>query len=289
MPERHSANPLIDPSSLGHDPTPLRVLEYWRTSLADTERQAVAEQTLRAASPIPTQMLRHGQIGDRALVDELFRAHAEALGQPARTNRVNATAQSLPSPSETDQEASCPVLLCVVRASLRTERGKRRQASSRYIVPLWIPAILSRSGRLTQPESAAPWLSRDLLEPVQRARNDVILGRTESLDEFLSRHEVPETGEGWTVYWAYANAMLSHVARDAGWSYADVSVDDAAENGTARRGFDLVAAGLDPDRLYQTDAGSFVLPDTRVRGASTHILKLYDHLRTMRTVPHLLT
>jgi hypothetical protein len=82
--------------------------------------------------------------------------------------------------------------------------------------------------------------------------------------------------------------MLAHVAQDAGWSYADVSVDDTVENGTVSRGFNLVAAGLDPDRLYQTDAGSFVLPDTRVRGASTHILKLYDHLRTMRTVPPLL-
>jgi hypothetical protein len=166
MSERHSATTLIHPQSLGHDPTPLRVLEYWRTSLADSERQAVAEQKMRAASPIPTQMLRHGQIADRALVDELFRAHAEALGEPVGANRLNPTAPSVPLPSETDQDASCPVLLCVVRASLRTERGQRRQASSRYIAPLWIPATLSRSGRITQPESAAPWLSRDLLEPV---------------------------------------------------------------------------------------------------------------------------
>ncbi len=115
-----------------------------------------------------------------------------------------------------------------------------------------------------------------------------MLGRTENLDEFLSNNEVPETGEGWTAYWAYANAMLSHVARDAGWSYADVSVDDAAKNETVGRGFDLVAAGLDPHRLYQTDRGSFVLADTRIQGASTHILKLYDHLRTRRTVPALL-
>src|SRR5262245_17528693 len=135
MPERHSANPLVHPSSLGHNPTPLRVLEYWRTSLADTERHAVDEQRLRVASPVLTQMLRHGQIGDRALVDKLFRAHTEALGQPTGTNRMNATVQSPPSPSETDQEMSCPVLLCVVRASPRTERGTRRQAPLHYIAP----------------------------------------------------------------------------------------------------------------------------------------------------------
>ena len=249
MPERHSANPIMCTSSLGHGRMPLRVLEYWRTSLADAERQAVDEQKLRAALAIPTQMLRRGQITDRALVDASFRAHAEALGEPAGTNRVDATAQPAQSPSATDQEASCPVLLCVVRASLRTKSGKRTQAPLRYIAPLWIPAILSRSGRLAQPESAAPWISRDLLEPVQRGRNEMVLGSTESLDEFLSNNEVPETGEDWTAYWAYANAMLSHVARDAGWSYADVSVDNAAKNETVGRGFDLVAAGLDPKRF----------------------------------------
>jgi hypothetical protein len=288
MPERHSANPIMRTSSLGHDRTPLRVLEYWRTSLADAERQAVDGKKLRAALAIPTQMLRLGQITDRTLVDALFRAHADALGERAGTNRVDATAQPAQSASATDQEASCPVLLCVVRASLRTERGKRRQAALHYIAPLWIPAILSRSGRLTQHESAAPWLSRDLLEPVRRGGNETVLGRIQSLDEFLSNHEVPEAREGWTAYWAYANAMLSYVARDAGWSYADASVGDAAKNETVGRGFDLVAAGLDPDRLYQTDPGSFVLADTRIQGASTHILKLYDHLRTRRTVPPLL-
>ena len=116
----------------------------------------------------------------------------------------------------------------------------------------------------------------------------MVLGSTESLDEFISSNKVPETGRGWTAYWTYANEMFSHVARDAGWSYEDVSKDDAAKNETVDRGFDLVAAGLDPHRLYQTDRGSFVLADTRIQGASTHILKLYDHLRAGRTVPALL-
>jgi energy-coupling factor transporter ATP-binding protein EcfA2 len=288
MPERHSVNPIMRISSLGQDRTPLPVLEYWRNSLADAERQAVDGKKLRAALAIPTQMLRRGQITDRALLDALFRAHAEALGEPAGTSRLHATAQPARSSAETDQEESCPVLLCVVRASPRTERSKRKQAAIHYIAPLWIPAILSRSGRLTQPESAAPWLSRDLLEPIRRGGNEMVLGSTESLDEFLSNHEVPEAGEGWTAYWVYGNAMLSYVARDAGWSYADVSVDDAAKNETVGRGFDLVAAGLDPQRLYQTDRGSFVLADTRIQGASRYILKLYDHLRTRKSVPPLL-
>jgi hypothetical protein len=156
MPEQNSANPIMRTSSLGHDRTPLRVLEYWRTSRADAERQAIDKKKLDAALGIPTQILRRGQITDRALVDKLFRAHTEALREPAGTNRVDATTQSAQSPSASDQEASCPVLLCVVRASLRAEHGKPSQAALHYIAPLWIPAILSHSGRLTQPESAAP-------------------------------------------------------------------------------------------------------------------------------------
>jgi hypothetical protein len=236
MPDQNSANPIMRTSSLGHDRTPLRVLEYWRTSRADAERQAIDKKKLDAALGIPTQILRRGQITDRALVDKLFRAHTEALREPVGTNRVDATTQSAQSPSASDQEASCPVLLCVVRASLRAEHGKPSQAALHYIAPLWIPAILSHSGRLTQPESAAPWLSRDLLEPVRRGGNEMVLGSIESLDEFISSNKVPETGGGWTAYWVYANEMLSHVARDAGWSYADVSGDDAAKNETVGRG-----------------------------------------------------
>jgi hypothetical protein len=149
MPERHGANPLMRPSSLGREPTPLRVLEYWRTSLADAERQAVAGEKLRVASTIPTQMLRRGQITNRDLVDRLFRAYADAPGEPAGTNRVDATAPPVQLSSATDQEALCPVLLCVVRASPRIKSGKRTQTPLRYVAPLWIPAILSRSGRLT--------------------------------------------------------------------------------------------------------------------------------------------
>jgi hypothetical protein len=135
MPERNSANPIMWTSSLGHSRVPLHVVEYWRTSLADAERQAVAEQKLRAALAIPTQMLRRGQITDSALVAASFRAHAAALGEPAGTDRVDATPQPVQSPSATDQEASCPVLLCVVRASLRTKSGKRTQVVTHFRRP----------------------------------------------------------------------------------------------------------------------------------------------------------
>jgi hypothetical protein len=246
MPERHSANPIMRTSSLSQDHTPLPVLEYWRTSLADAERQAVDGKKLRAALAIPTQMLRRGQINDRALLDALFRAHADALGEPSGTNRLDATAQPARPSARTVQEESCSVLLCVVRASPRTERGKRKQAPLPYIAPLWIPAMLSRNGKLAQPESKVPWISRELLEPVPPKENGIVLGGTKSLDEFLSSNEVPEAGEDWTTYWAYANAMLSHIARDAGWFYGDMAADDIANHKAVGRGFDLVAAGLDP-------------------------------------------
>jgi hypothetical protein len=125
MPERHRANPIMRTSPPDHDRTPLRVLEYWRTSRADAERQAVPVQKLRDALPIPTQMLRRGQITDSALV--AASCTRRSFGRP---RRYQPSRWDTPTCGATIRDGSRSVVLRSALRRARIAANRKREAKA---------------------------------------------------------------------------------------------------------------------------------------------------------------
>ncbi|HEX5870446.1 MAG TPA: AAA domain-containing protein, partial [Longimicrobium sp.] len=246
--------------------TAQRVVSYWRDSLADGSRQDVARGTLEqvvgdAAFAVPRDLLRDGVVPElepqRTRIREIFRA-------AARGSRDEGARDDAPS---------CRVLVCpfVVRAAVR--HGVRR-ASDDFVVPLWIPAVLSRDGRLAPAPDAAPWIPRDRLEPGRDTR-PVVLGSVDAVDRFLSAAEPPDAGAGWAAYWAHAWKMLEAVGADAGWTLA-------------ADGFDLGALRLARRDAYVTLPTGFIVPQAPPVGMVEPLMAVYEHVLRDGAVPPLL-
>lgn len=152
----------------------------------------------------------------------------------------------------------------------RVERGtKKYDGSPSIITPLICFAKLSRSGKLYP--FSTPVVPRDILEPLEAKTYSI--GSVDDLDHFLSKElfvELPydesETvdddsgnqenhSEYWTNYKAYCERLVDAVAAD--W--------------------------LSHQNYYVKAGSGFILSTENVKGASQHVLALYDYLR--RTKP----
>jgi hypothetical protein len=241
-----------------------RIVFYWRNSLADSTRMSVADGNASRALSAQKADVRAGRL-DRTLAEALFRQYADTFTQEKDTNIQY-----------------IPVLVCPVRARLRFEHGVRRRGWLSHLYPLWMPAILHRTGELASPEEGLPWLSRELLDPVEIGLSNITIGSVEDVDTWLAAYTWPprnEHGEPheptWNDLWNYACDLLAEVTRRGG---RRLTVYD----------FTLEVGDLEPAARYEMDNRSGVLLDTSMRSAAANILKLYDHIIDSRRLPRLL-
>lgn len=241
-----------------------RVVSYWRDSMADSTRMGVAEAKAPRAMSARKADVRAGRL-DQALAAALFKQYADTFTQEKDTGIQH-----------------IPVLVCPVRARLRFEHGVRRRGWLSHLYPLWMPAVLHRTGELTPPDEGLPWLSRELLDPVEVGRANVTIGSVEDVDTWLGAYAWPprnEHGEPreptWKDLWNYACDLLAEVTRMGG---RRLTVYD----------FTLEVGDLEPEARYETDDGSRVLLDTSMRSTGANILRLYDHLLDSGAPPRLL-
>lgn len=241
-----------------------KVVSYWRNSLADSTRMSVAEGNASRALLAQKADVRAGRL-DRIIAQALFRLYADTFTQEKDTNITY-----------------IPVLVCPVRAQLRFEHGVRRRGWLSHLYPLWMPAVLHRTGELTPPDEGLPWLSRELLDPVEIGLSNVTIGSVEDVDAWLATYTWPprdEHGETreptWNDLWNYACNLLAEVTRMGG---RRLTVYD----------FNLEVGDLEPTVRYEMDDRSGVLLDTSMRSAGANILKLYDHIIDSGRLPQLL-
>lgn len=142
------------------------------------------------------------------------------------------------------------------------ERGKVKSGIPEIVTPIVSQAVLDRQGRIYPNENTV--IPRDILEPLDRG--SFTIGAITDLDIWLTEHDVPEFNkhsmgerdpnewhhERWLAYLEHCKAMLNEVA--AGWP------EEAA-----------------PFRIEDRWA---IVKDSDVIGASTHILALYDNIRS---------
>lgn len=255
------------PSAASARSLALRVVSYWRDSLADGARQDLARAVLApvVADPggrfaVPRDVLRGGVVPetDPHRIRDLFRAAAKNARQEEAV----------------DDAPSCRVLVCPLVARGAVRHGVRA-ASDGFVVPVWIPAILFRDGRLAPPPDGAPWIPRDRLEPGGRETRPVVLGSVDAVDRFLSITEPPDPAAGWTAYWDHAWAMLEAVGREAGWT---LTAD----------GFDLGALRLARPGAYVTLPSGFVVPQAPPAAMVAPLMATYEHVLGDGAVPALL-
>lgn len=143
------------------------------------------------------------------------------------------------------------------------EHGRKSGGGIPEIVtPVVSQAMLDREGRISPNEFTV--VPRDILEPLDRGSFSI--GDVSELDKWLADHVPPKFdkesrgelsldewhGQCWALYLDYIKSMFNAVG--GGWP--------------------------DSNEPYQIDSRWAVVKDADVTGASAHILKLYDNIRT---------
>jgi hypothetical protein len=244
-------------------PAPLRIVSYWRDSLADGSRQDVRREHLApylgaddGPYAVRREMLRDGVVPDPTAVAKVFQQARSAGGEQGR-----------------EGAGTCRVLVCPLVARAAVVQGARA-ATDAFVVPLYIPADLAADGTLSPPGEGVPWIPRDRLEPGRDTR-PVLVGSVAAVDRYLSTNDPPSSSEGWRGYWDHAWRMLRAVAEDAGWPLSE-------------DGFDPGGLGLAARGAYVGTRTGFVFPHVVSHGMVAPLLAVYDHVLGTGNPPALL-
>lgn len=204
------------------------------------------------AVKVALDALQEGQIPP-ALTRKLF-----ALQQAA-------VAKATGERSDTLSEPAIWVTIAPIVARSRHSHGRARHAR-KDIYPLLIPAQLADDGGLAphyEEGVALPWLPRALLEPTS---SHLVLGDVQALDDFLTRTPFRAKAGSeaeWPIVWDFAWKLFRAVAGKEWRQFF------------AEAGYDVTDEAL-------------VVVDDQLRGVGQNILRVYDLLRTTRTIPPLL-
>lgn len=206
------------------------VCTYLRDSLADADRNSPDVRSLRESAQPSYHAIKSGSL-PADVVQWIF-------------GKVEA---GLKKGEEKPQAVA--VLVCPWRAALAYRHSKQQTGGyPTELKPLWIPAILNRTGMLSPSADKNPWISREVLEP--QVSNTVTIGHIDSVDAFMSEHSC-ETRE-WSERWEYSQDMFKAVSGMAMENY-------------------LIEG-------YEMQETGYVVLDQELRGIPASIMKLYDEM-----------
>lgn len=213
-------------------PKPQRkVLEYWYDSLKQGQRTSVSLQ----ASDLQSFSTDSASIGTGRLEVERF---SRFVAQGSKSQRRGAMSF--------DKNGEIRVLVCPV-----AYHRKGAKNSAELYAPLWVPAVVNESGKLTRPNDVLPWIPRQHLEPVVNDSVSLVLGEVFEFEQYFENNVLPESND-WNSYWNYAQEMFKHVCGEG-------------------------VATLDIPEFERTPSSIIVL-DEAVRGAYIHIQRHYERL-----------
>lgn len=222
------------------------LIKYWRNSLADAARMNIDAKKLEEAFVVSKNDIQTGNI-DARITNELF---SEASRLKKEDNA-----------GEEDAKDFVSVLICPIKAMAKVERGSENDTFDQVFTPLWIPAVLSKSGRLLPKTDSFPWIPRDLLEP--SFGRTITVGCVSDVDEYLTMHkQVFKQEDGWSAVWEYSKSMFEHVAKQPVDEYE-------IEN-------------------YEVDPNAYIFIESPVQGTTKNIISLYDNIIRDGQMPSLL-
>ncbi|WP_312072281.1 hypothetical protein [Anaerotignum propionicum] len=221
-------------------------IKYWRNSLADAARINIDAKKLIDAFAISRYDIQVGCI-DANITDQLFREVSKnkkdgSNGEKANGDFINA-------------------LICPIKAVAKVEHGSENNASDQTITPLWIPAVLTTSGRLLHKKDSFPWIPRELLEP--SFGKTITVGCISDVDEYMTLHKTAlDNADNWSTVWEYSKRMLEYVI---GYPFDEYAIEN-----------------------YEIDPNAYILVDSPVQGAAKNIISLYDNIIRDNSIPLLL-
>lgn len=107
------------------------LIKYWRNSLADAARMNVDAKKLEEAFAISKNDIQVGNI-DTRITDKLFIEFSRLKKED--------------SAGEDERKDFVSALICPIKAMAKVERGSENDTFDQVFTPLWIPAVLSKSG-----------------------------------------------------------------------------------------------------------------------------------------------
>lgn len=222
--------------------SPEAVIAYWRDCLVNAEQRRIPRNRL-AENFVDSDDVRSGCL-PKDITERLFRNEARKRKKGGRFKKASSALSVLVAPA-------------VLKARVTQQVRWRNPYAT--VIPLWMPAILSKSGRLQPIEGRVPWVPREVLDP--QYTDHPTMGHVTDLDAWLASDE--ETSwEGWEAYGMYASRMSE-----------------------AAFGEPLLGLVLDG---YSLISKCCVVVDDFVGGASFHIQRLYDAILRLDSLPPLL-
>ena len=158
------------------------------------------------------------------------------------------------------------VLVSPINLVRQVEHGQEKFADKmkEVIHPLWVPAVLDKSGKLSPSELLDPWLVRSVLEPVQQLPDSkwlsVTFGNIDDADRFFTGNDVPR--EKWSEYSQYLDKLFKNVC--------SATIQDFEFRG------------------FIADRNITVMIDSSYGETTAAIIELYDHTREKEKFPLLL-
>lgn len=221
------------------------LIKYWRNSLADAARMNIDVKKLENAFAISQNDIQAGFI-DGCITDQLF-------SEASRLKKED-------SNGEKDMKDYVNALICPIKAMAKVEHGSENDSFDQIITPLWIPVVVSKSGRLLPKADSFPWIPRDLLEP--SFGKTITVGCVADVDEYLTIHkQLVKQESGWSAVWEYSKSLFEHVTK--------LPFDEfAIEN-------------------YEINPHAYILVESPVQGTTKNIINLYDNIIRDNYIPPL--
>ncbi len=229
----------------------INIIEYWLTSLIDSDRISESEKILEDPNKYVES---HRQDLADGRLSELDNNKLSKLFELDKNNRRQQKQQKQPNfDGDIDEPNDDKVIICPLLLVL-----KDKPTLKGSLVPLWIPAKVSLTGKLSPDPDGLPWLSRQLLSPQD---SEQAIGDVEIFERFLCDRACPT--ENWTDYWQFCNDLLATVT-----------------------GMDLAEFNLPTFSDRSTGA---ILPNTLISGTTAAVRRVYTNLiRYRKKLPPML-
>jgi hypothetical protein len=169
------------------------LVRYWRNCLADVDLRS---PEVKDAFDLKLTDILRGQLPE-SLAKKIFEI---AQGERQRRNGSQERAE------EPVQRISLLLAPFGLRRFFRHGASEEKEGTQYY--PVWIPAFLTRDGRLWRGEPGAPWIGRELLEPV--TGDQPTIGKLDDFDRFLTASPQP-SGTEWQDVIEHTEAMVKAV------------------------------------------------------------------------------
>lgn len=170
----------------------INVIEYWMSSLIDSDRISESEKIFEEASKYVESHRKEIADGQLSELDNTNLLELLKSQSSKKQSSSNGNAEE-----EIDNKILiCPLLLV----------PKNRPGLKGSLAPIWIPAKVNLTGKLSPDPNTLPWLSRQLLSPQDSEHS---IGDVEIFERFLCDRECPT--ESWTDYWQFCLDLLKTV------------------------------------------------------------------------------